>query len=110
MAWKSAKDALFHPTHSPRRLFPKKTIASPAGTLATPFRILISDRALRVGHSSRAKVVQFWRAAKHCVGIPVNRLQSTQNPSPSAEGCSIGNNLRSAAIPITNHAQASENA
>jgi hypothetical protein len=62
MAWKSAQDALFHPTHSPQGLSSKKKNAN--GTLANTSRILISDRARRVGHSSRARVVHFWRAAK----------------------------------------------
>jgi hypothetical protein len=34
MAWKSAQDALFHPTHSPQGLSSKKKNAN--GTLATP--------------------------------------------------------------------------
>ena len=63
MAWKSAKDALFHPTHSPHGLFLQEEERQRyAGHTS---RILISDRARRGGHSLRAKVVQFWRAAKH---------------------------------------------
>jgi len=62
MAWKSAKDALFHPTHSPQGLFlQEEDRQRHAGHTS---RILMSDRALRVGHSSRATPGQFWRAAK----------------------------------------------
>ena len=83
MAWKSAKDALFHPTHSPRHLFSekKKKIASTAAAPAIPSRILISDRALRVGHWSRAKVVQFWRAAKRRI---IRTVMSTDKTAKKA--------------------------
>jgi hypothetical protein len=40
-----------------------KKVASIAGAPTTPSRILISDCDLRVGQWSRARVVQFWRAA-----------------------------------------------
>ncbi len=65
MAWKSAKNALFHPIHSPHRLYlSKATDLRYQWQPATPSQILMADRVLRVGHSSRVEVVHFWRAAK----------------------------------------------
>ena len=61
----SAKCALFHPTHSPHHLFLQERRRSPVPLAPATSQIVIADRALRVGHSSRAQVVRFWRAAKY---------------------------------------------
>jgi hypothetical protein len=61
--WKSAKGALSH-TDPQAFLLSTKTITRNDG-LATPYTILISNHALRLGHWSRAKVVHFWRVPTH---------------------------------------------